>query len=258
MTMKEEEINHHLEILIYEDFKFHPQHYIKDFIRTPNDIVSHKHLLKGASLDSNSIEYLVDLVVNDLKENRRFRRVECLKVLKQIIKNRESEDLPKSLISKLFYLYKSFILVGREEIQWAVSLFIKDQVLDNDEILWLIDNYQESDHLVNRLLRYPKTNSLIFKWAENVYKNGLLLDRQSEVVAILISDSIPKYISVSADTLMWGIYYSRCDLKKKEELIVNHLDFTDYLAAIKIAARLNIPTVVKNLLDHYMELASKR
>lgn len=257
--MKKEEINQHIETLEYEVFKFYPQQYIKDFIQIPNDIVFHKHLLKSTSLDDSSIEFLVDLVVDKLKENRRFQRVASLKVLKQIIKNRDPEEyFHKSLTSKLFYLYKRFILSGSDEIQWAVSVFIKDQVLDGNDVLWLIDNYKKSDHLINRLLRYPVIDPQIINWAENVYKNGELLNRQSEVISILISDNVvPDYVSVSSSTLMWAIFYSKCDERKKEELMLNHLDFKDYNAALKVAERLNIPSLANNLLNHYKELASK-
>ena len=163
-----------------------------------------------------------------------------------------------SLTRKLFYLYKCFIFSENEEIQWAVSIFIKDVVLDNADVLWLIDNHDESEHIINRLLRYPVYNTEISKWAERVYKNGDLLNRQSEVIAILISDEVPDYISVSSDVLMWAIYHSKCDNTLKEQLILSHLDFAEYAVALEVAQRLHFSSVASTLLSHYMKVADAK
>jgi hypothetical protein len=190
--------------------------------------------------------------VKGLKDNRRFKAVECVKILKRIIKNRKSQGyMQPVLVQNLFYLYQRFIFTGSDEIQWAVSVLIKDQLLDSVDIEWLIKYYQKSDHLLNRLLRYPERDFSIISWAETVYKSGLLADRQSEVIAKLIENDVPEYISVNSTTLMWAIYYSKCEIRKKEELILKYVDLNDYLPALECAERLNLPSVTKTLLRHY-------
>ncbi len=257
--MQKDEIKERIETLEHEVFKFFPQQYIKDFIKTANDIVSHKQLLQSAFLDESSLEYLVDLMVDNVQKNRRFKRVASIKVLKQLIKKCDrKENFQTSLARKLFYLYRHFIFSDNEAIQWAVSIFIKDVVLDDADVLWLIDNHDESEHIINRLLRYPVYNTKISKWAERVYKNGDLLTRQSEVIAILISDEVPNYISVNSDVLMWAIYHSKSDTTTKEQLILSHLDFAEYAGALEVAQRLHFSSVASTLLSHYMKVADAK
>ncbi|AET59453.1 hypothetical protein HPL003_13510 [Paenibacillus terrae HPL-003] len=256
--MQKEDIYRHIKVLELELFKFSPYRYIRDLIKDPNDILLYKNLLRNTSLDNQSIEYLVQIIVSYMKDNQRFRRVECMKILKRIIKNRSSNEFfESSLINGLFYLYKCYIFTGSDEIQWAVSVFIKDQLLSDDDIKWLIDNCDDSEHLTNRLLRYPRENPLITEWAEQTYKSGDLSERLSEVVSLLIIDDVPSYVSVDSVTLMWSIYYSKIEEGKKENLILKYLDFNDYSSALEIAERLNIPSVVNKLLIYYKDRALK-
>lgn len=80
-------------------------------MNTTTDIYIERQLLKAVSFDNKSIEYIVGIIVDDIAANRRFRRVECLKILKRIIKNRSSDKIySKDLLRNLFYLYQHFIL----------------------------------------------------------------------------------------------------------------------------------------------------
>lgn len=250
--MEQIEIKKHIEFLEFAKFIFKPYEMIKSFIKTTNDIVEYRNVLKSGSLDDQSILYLVDFIVKNLENNVRFKRVECVKILKRLVKNRRSDGyLPKELSKKLFYLYQYFIFTGSEEVQWAVSVYIKDQILDDDEIKWLVENYHESDHLVNRLLRYPEYNQLITEWAEEIYLSGDCPDRLSEVIALTIQNDIPDYVSENSDIISWAIYYSKCPIEKKEELLIKYIDYENYHSALECAERLNIPSIVGLLMDHY-------
>jgi hypothetical protein len=253
--MDQSEIKKHIEFLEFANFIFKPYEMIKSFIKTTNDIVEYRNILKSGSLDDQSIIYLVDFIVNNLENNVRFKRVECIKILKRLVKNRRTEGyFPKELSKKLFYLYKHFIFKGSEEVQWAVSVFIKDQILDDDEIKWLIENYLESDHLVNRLLRYPEYNQLITEWAKEIYLSGNCPDRLSEVIALTIQYDLPEYVSEKSNVISWAIYYSKCSIEKKEELLVKYLDYENYHSALECAERLNIPSIVGLVIDHYKSM----
>ncbi|WP_028540278.1 hypothetical protein [Paenibacillus sp. J14] len=253
------EINNHIEILERIRMHYVPSKYIKKFISTTLDIYNERHLLKSVAFDNNSIEYIAEIIVNDIKANRRFRRVECLKILKRIIKNRASnEQFSKALLNNLFYLYQSFILNSSDDIQWAVSTFIKDQTLEDDHIIWLIDNYAESDHIVNRLLRYPVRHKFILDWAQNVYKERQLQERISEVIGILIEDEVPEYINVNNRILMWAIYYSKVSLPNKRKMILKHLDYHDYSPAIEVAKRLGFGEISSEILNYYYGLLNRR
>lgn len=253
--MHRKEIKQHIIYLEIQRMCYSPFRYIKKFVKNTDDIYLMRNMLKSISFDHKSIEYIVSLIVDALKEDKRFKRIECLKVLKKIIKSRAlNEPFSRSLMNDLFYIYRSYIFCSNEEIQWAVSIFIKDQHLENEDIQWLIDNYKESDHIVNRLLRYPKFNKLIFDWAKLVYEEGSLNNRLSEVIGILINDDIPKYIKVDIDVIMWAIYYSKCPKAKKEELILKYLDYQNYSSSLEVAERLGLGSVSSELLEYYKDL----
>ncbi|WP_348623208.1 hypothetical protein ABFT51_19300 [Paenibacillus peoriae] len=249
------EIKNNIEYLEHIRMHYTPLKYVKKYVKSTKDIYEERRLLKSVEFDSDSIEYFVDIIVKDLKSNSRFRRMECLKVLKRIIKNRSSNKLfSKKLINDLFYIYQTFILTSTEEIQWAVSTLIKDQPLEDEQINWLIDNFEESEHIVNRLLRYPTSNRLITNWARQIVNERKLQERVSEVIGILIEDGIPENIKASNKNLMWAIYYSKVSEDEKRKLILKHLDYKDYSCAIDVAMRLGISEVSQELLSHYCGL----
>lgn len=239
--MDSNEIKNNIVYLEHIRMHYVPFKYVKKYVRTTRDIYTERRLLKSIAFDLDSIEYIVNIIVKDLKASKRFRRTECLKVLKRIIKNRSSsETFSKELLSDLFFLYQTFILNSSEEIQWAVSTFIKDQPLEEECINWLIANYEESDHIVNRLLRYPIRNHLLTDWARQIYEEGKLQNRASEVIGILIEEDIPENLRVNNRTLMWAIYYSKVSENKKRKLILKYLDYQDYSTALDICGAARI------------------
>lgn len=255
ISMDAKEINNHFTNLKRMRMHFAPYKYLQQFVSTTTDIYEERYLLKEVLFDDKSIDYIVQIIVDDLYENRRFRRVECLKVLKTIIRNRSSQaTFSKGLIEKLFYLYQTYIFTSNEEIQWVVSTFIKDQPLTEDQLIWLIENYQESDQIVNTLLRYPFRNQLITDWARKVLDSSELQNRMSEVIGILINEDIPEDIDCDNETLIWSIYYSKCTKSQKKKMILKYLDYEEYSPAIDVAYRLGIEEISKTLLKHYRGL----
>lgn len=254
------EIKNHIEYLERIRMNFTPHKYLKKYVKSTADIYNERHLLKSAAFDNKSIEYIVNIIVSDLTENKRFRKVECLKVLKRVIRNKsQTERFNVNLMKQLFYLYQSFIFTGSEEIQWTVSTFIKDQPLDDESIQWLIDNYEESKHIVNRLLRYPIKNDLISNWARETLSKGELQSRISELFGVLIEDNVPIDIIVENNSaLMWAIYYCKCKKNKKRELILQHIDYQNYSAALEVADRLGFGEVSMELLKHFRGLLKRR
>ncbi len=242
----------HLEML---RMHYEPYRYLRKYIKSTRDIYIKRNFLKTITFNEKSIAYLVGLIVCDLKNNVRFQRYECLKVIKRIIKNYIiNNPFSESLIDNLFYLYQKYIFNGNDEIQWAVSIYIKNQPLNNNQIQWLINHSEESEHIVNRLLRYPFKNTLITDWATAVYKNNKLTDRLSEIIGILIDEDIPAFIKVSNNTLVWAIYYSKCSNAKKEELILKYMNYEDYSSSIEVADRLGLSSISRELLNYYKTL----
>ncbi len=125
---------------------------------------------------------------------------------------------------------------------------LKDQILNDDNINWLIENVSKDEIVLNRLLRYPKWNRLIEQWAIQSVETEIIEGRESELYGILIKDKIPDILrNKDSEQLAWGIYYSKNDKDTKERLLLNIASTSNYRSICEISYRLNLPNVVKAL-----------
>jgi hypothetical protein len=183
-----------------------------------------RHELKQLSYHPAVLSHLARLVRTTLAENRRFRVLDCVKVLRAQVVASEGLKLPSRVVRDLFAIYCQLILASREELQWALSRLIRDQELTDEEVAWLIEHWRESHHLVNRLLRYPVPHSEVSAWARQCYTAGLLSDRKSELLAILIlEDGIKAFAQEDPVILAWALVRVALPLEQK----------LDYLEALE-------------------------
>jgi hypothetical protein len=229
---------------------FHPNRYLPKFVLSTRDIYNNRQILKFTVYNNTALNYLLDLILEDHRKGKRFRKLACLKVIKAIIRNKDSEkSMERTSISKLFDVYKEFIFDKNEELKWCISTFIKNQVLRKKELKWLLSNYKESNYIVNRLLRYPAKNKLITDWARSVYLNKELKNRVSEVVALLIDQDVPSFIKESdPQILIWGIYYARITDKTKQELLKKY-GSKSIQTTVEVCTRLGYPAVIESMLQ---------
>ncbi|MEM5777815.1 MAG: hypothetical protein QXJ06_05245 [Candidatus Aenigmatarchaeota archaeon] len=229
---------------------FYPDKYLPKFVLSTRDIYNNRHILKFIKYNAKALNYLLDLILEDHTKRKRFRKLDCLKVIRSIIRNRDSKkSMKRAIISKLFDVYKEFIFDKNEELKWCVSTFIKDQVLEKTALKWLLANYKKSNYIVNRLLRYPCKNKLIKDWARSVYLNKELRNRTSEVIALLIEQDIPSFVKESnPQILIWAIYYARINRKRKQELLKKY-GFKSVRTTIDVCTRLGYPAVIEFLLQ---------
>jgi hypothetical protein len=177
-----------------------------------------------------------------------------LKVIRAILRNNPlDKNLDDQIILKLFFLFKNYIFHKNEETQACANNLLRFQCLDDESIKWLISNWEKSDHIQNRLLRYPKQNPIIFDWAKKIYQEGLLRERVSEVVGLLINDSVPYYVKENNDTLIWAIYYARVPNEVKERLLIERFSM-EYLNSLwKVAVRLRSSLVIDYMRDRILQ-----
>jgi hypothetical protein len=163
--------------------------------------------------------------------------------------SREGPALPAATVKVLFEIYQQLILKSREEVQWCLSRFVKDQVLDDEDVTWLVDNWFRSVHLVNRLLKYPVPNDLITEWARLRFNAGDLPDRRSELIALLLSDEdISLFHTEEGEVLGWAILQSHLSRTVK----IRHLSaLANQVSAgglVTFAVRLNAPVILREAL----------
>ncbi len=205
-------------------------------------------MLKHLPCSDDSIEHLARIVLNAIETHKRFRRVECLKVLRAIIRNAdEIPNFKSETVHLLFQIYKNLIFDIPEEGQWAASVLIKGQTLDDKEIQWLVENYKQSTHLVNGLLLYPEYHPTIAEWAESVYKANELPDREAEVIALLIQEDIPAFVNRAdkVDLLLRAVSRARIPVSDKERLLIGLAKTENFNTLLDIALRLRMPPLIR-------------
>ncbi len=229
--------------------RFAPDTYTPKFIKDIRDLYEYRFFIRQINFSEKSFLYLLDIVCQVVKNKGRFRTLDCLKVLKWILKDKPSDSLLSSdVVDKLFFLYQAYVFHNNNELQRAVRIYLKDVILTDTKIHWLIEHADDSPMILNRLLRYPEHNPLIVSWAADVYGQHKYSDRQSEIIALLIEGDIPKFVDLTnLSAVLWAIYYARIDDQTKRNLLEQTFSFEtiDYL--IEICTRKAYVDVLENV-----------
>jgi hypothetical protein len=201
------------------------------------------------------IGHLARLILAATEQGKRFRKFECLRNIRQIIRRNSCRSaLSCETVELLFQLYQHYVYSDNEEIQWCVSTYLKDRTLAAHQIAWFTDNATSSVHLVNRLLRYPVRDAAIAQWAQVSLAVGLFPERKAELLALLIKEDLPACATaVPTETVLWAIYYARLPLQEKSRLLRSKITKEAAESALTIAMRLELPEVVHSLAELFAE-----
>lgn len=195
---------------------FEPEKKVRSRISDIRAIWELRWELKQLPYQPAVLSHLAKLIRVALAEKRRFRVFDCVKVLRAQVIATKGRKLPSGVVRDLFAIYRTLIFTGREELQWALSRLIKDQELADDEIAWLVEHWQESEHLVNRLLLYPTTHPLVSTWASTCHASGVLSDRRSELLAHLLpEDGITPFAQEDPVVLAWAVVKAKIPFEQK-------------------------------------------
>ncbi len=235
---------------------FYPDEYIEQFIATPKDIYENRFLLRGMAYTSKSFMYLVQIVTEAVLNSKRFRVYYCIKALRDILPVDSGAQVEKDTLDKLFYLFQELIFHTNPEVQRHVNNLIRNQLLDDGQISWLIEHYKRSPHIVNRLLRYPVANKQVADWARAIYETDELADRTAELISILITDTLPElHVDEDINTILWAIYYSKNTNNVKKRLLLGVLNSDNIMDGINnivgIAKRMNCGSLLKDVVEKY-------
>ncbi|MBI2856169.1 MAG: hypothetical protein HYX93_04915 [Chloroflexi bacterium] len=193
---------------------------------------------------------MLDILLKAVKEGIRFKKLDCLKVVKAILRNNPmGTELEAKTVSKLFFLYKSFVFHNNAEVRACVNLLIRYQRLTDEDVAWLVSTWDKSEHSLNRLLRYPEKHPLITKWAEEIYQQGQLAHRQAEVIAILLGESIPPFVEEDDATIIWATYYAAVSDEVKQRLLLSRFSFENLDSLWEVSVRLKYTYVIEAMKD---------
>lgn len=237
-------IVHELELQL---MLFFPDDYVPKLVTDVRDVYRYRSFLRQLPYTDSSFKFLLNLVVDATHRSLRFRTFDCLRVLKSIKCDSlpAKHRFPSETVDKLFEIYQAFISHPKDEIQWAVSVLLKDQILKDWQLQWLIERADTNINILNRLLLYPEQHPLLLQWATSVYHCKQHTNRWTEVIGLLIDDDIPAFVDMSdRATILWSIYRARVNDEKRKELLKKYWNIESIEALIGVCMRLKYADVL--------------
>src|SRR5271157_753540 len=117
------------------EFLLVPEQTLPLYVQNVRDIYERRNILKQLLLSEYALNHLLDIVIDAIQNKERFRTLDCMKVIKAILKNNPFDlELSNKTVKKLFYLFQIFIFHKNEQLNACVNLFIKSQNLDDESI----------------------------------------------------------------------------------------------------------------------------
>ncbi len=220
-----------------------PSHIPSEIFKDYKTILEYKDIISGTIPDKRILNHLLDTVIDKIESNQRFQKTTFIKLIRYQCRD---TIIDSTTSDKLFFVFKSLINGVSDAIAWSLSVTIKDIELSQDNIDWLVENYEISEHLQNRLLRYPKPNKAITTWAKQRMKKKDLDNRVSELIGVRLNFD-PDFTYKDRISLIWGVHYSKLVDKRKKELLLRHLTADNLKEFIKICERNNFTDIISRL-----------
>jgi len=206
-------------------------------------VLEFKDLIRHSKADKRILSHLLDIVIDKITTKKRFQKITFIKLIRWQCDN---SFIDSELSDKLFFVFKSLIAEVNDKILWSLSVIIKDIELSEENIYWLIEHYQDSEHIQNRLLRYPIPNKEITTWSDQCLKQKKLQNRISELIGLKLN-FYPDFNYKNKTSLLWGIHYSKLQDKIKKELLIKHMTHENFEELIKICEKNEFVDVISQL-----------
>ncbi len=220
-----------------------PNNIPEEILQDYKTILEYKDLIRYAIPDKRILNHLLDIVIEKIQSNQRFQKITFIKLIRWQC---DTNFIDSTTSDKLFFVFKSLIFEVNETIAWRLSVTVKDIELSQENIDWLIDNHEISEHLQNRLLRYPKPNKAITIWCDQRLKKKDLDNRLSELIGLKLNFDT-NFTFKDKVSLIWGIHYSKLSDKSKKELLLKHLTADNFEELIKICEKNNFTDIISQL-----------
>lgn len=143
---------------------------------------------------------LLKLSLSLWTSNQRISRICLAKKIFSYLRNDKNSRLANikkfnsESIELLFDLFRITIVLPEfatakqiEEIQQKLYACLYSIDLTDEQLTYLVNNYEKSDYFVRKLLNYHKSSSVISKWALDNYHTDIVKGRRSNFAAVLIN-----------------------------------------------------------------------
>jgi len=226
-----------------------PTHIPDEILQDYKTIIEYKDLIRFAKPDRRILNHLLDIAIEKIKTDQRFQKITFIKLIRRQC---DKSFIDENISDKLFFVFQTLITKVNETISWSLSVTIKDIELSQANVNWLIENFESSEHIQNRLLRYPIANKAITKWCDKCLKSKDLENRLSELIGLRLNFN-PNFNYKDKTSLLWGIHYSKLPDNTKKELLLKHMTFDNFEELIKICEKNNFTDIISQL---YNEITS--
>lgn len=232
----------HYQIIQSKYFKHFPENFPLDLIHNYKSILAYKEYLKVSKPDMQLLNILLDITLDKIRKQQRFQKLIVIKLILNHSKHKEIDRLTKE---KIFRLYQGLIFTENDEVCWKLSNLLKNSELEPTQVEWLIDNYELSDHLLNRILRYPVKNKMISQWAKTAINKEEMAHRKSEIIGCILN-YWPAYKNKDHTAMAWGIFYSKLDNVEKRKLLDKYFCPDNLEEILKICEREGFIDLISN------------
>ena len=206
---------------------------IEQVIHSIDDIILYKNYLKYREFNLQCYKHLLKVLLDNNKKVLVKTDGQVLRILRCILRYNPNLVFDEETSHLSFGVFKKYIFHKSDEIAALANRVLLGVSLSNEELGWLLDDISQSSHILNRILRYPQYCEVLSQWATCKFNCNELIKRKSELLGLIVYDSVPENLEYSSNELIWGIYYSRApvDIKKgllykayKSEVIDDFLD----------------------------------
>ena len=182
-----------------------------DLIKSYKDFLQVRDFLPFYQFNIKVLDSLVDLACTSWHSAERISRTSLLTTIKRYLKNEKGETgstfsqnkplpLNNDVRLKLFKLFQyCFETPNRlsnkqsTEAKGIANNLIMNLGLDPAAEKWLCENVDQSELILNRLLRYPTKSKVISQWARKSALSDTYRSRRAEVTSWLI-DEDPEHV----------------------------------------------------------------
>ncbi len=222
-----------------------------DLIKSYKDFLQVRDFLPFYQFNINVLESLIDLACTSWHSEVRISRTSLLTTIKRYLKNANAEtgsvfnrnkplQLNNDVRLKLFKLFQyCFETPNRlsnmqsTEAKGIANNLIMNLSLDPSAEKWLCENVDQSEHILNRVLRYPTKSKVISQWGRQAANSNRYRSRRAELTGWII-DEQPDY-SIDKQTLIDDFEY---------------LNAIDQKAIKKYETAIATNLLIENALDH--------
>lgn len=189
----------------------------KDFLR-------HRDYLHFYKYNDSVFVSLIDLILDLWQTKERISRASLIAVTKRYLKKVETKvNINSHTASKIFKLFKEIVYyenlkLAKESVEntkKAINSIMRGVKLKEDEIQWLCDHSNQSEFILNRILRYHIKSKAISGWSQKNFEKDFARDRRSEITSWIIDEN-PNY-KIDRETVEYDFEYQILQDKKLVE-----------------------------------------